>query len=180
MTEPSPERGPVLIQVEYRIDPARAPDYVRAMYVLRLERLRDGALRWDLFSDPADPSRYDVGPRAEDVDVVYTELVGEERVRRKASLADLLERIEGSGRSVLFAEARHADPRELALKAVAQLRPLVELLAKLVGELDDRPQVNLRIAPEWIAARAALLEALAPYPEARAAAAERLAALGGG
>ena len=140
--------------------------------------LLDACDRW--LRDPADPTRYDVGPRAEDVDVVYTELVGEERVRRKASLGDLLERIEGSGRNVLYTEAKHADPRELALKAVAPLRPLVELLAKLVGELDERPQVSLHLAPEWLAVRAALLEALAPYPEARAAAAARLAALGGG
>jgi hypothetical protein len=28
------------------------------MHAVRLERLRDGALRWELFHDPADPSRY--------------------------------------------------------------------------------------------------------------------------
>jgi hypothetical protein len=31
---------------------------VRAMQEVRLERLRDGALRWELFHDPADPHRY--------------------------------------------------------------------------------------------------------------------------
>ena len=32
--------------------------FVQAMHEVRLERLRDGALRWELFHDPADPSRY--------------------------------------------------------------------------------------------------------------------------
>jgi MFS family permease len=56
--EPPAEHGPVLVTVEYRIEPARAADFGRAMQEVRLERLRDGALRWDLFHDPADPGRY--------------------------------------------------------------------------------------------------------------------------
>jgi hypothetical protein len=35
-----------------------AGDFVQAMADVRLERLRDGALRWELFHDPADLSRY--------------------------------------------------------------------------------------------------------------------------
>ncbi len=54
---------------------------------------------------------------------------------------------------------------------------IVELTAKLVGELDERPQVNVLLAPEWLAVRAALLAALRPYPEARVAVAARLAAM---
>jgi hypothetical protein len=56
--EPLAEQGPVLVTVEYRIDPVHAGDFVRAMREVRLERLRDGALRWELFHDPADPQRY--------------------------------------------------------------------------------------------------------------------------
>ncbi|MDW8365982.1 MAG: MFS transporter [Abditibacteriales bacterium] len=52
------EQGPVLVIIAYRIDPARAHDFVLAMRDLRLERLRDGAIRWDLFRDAADPGRY--------------------------------------------------------------------------------------------------------------------------
>jgi quinol monooxygenase YgiN len=52
------EHGPVLVAVEYRIDPAQAADFARAMQEVRLERLRDGAMRWELFQDPADPQRY--------------------------------------------------------------------------------------------------------------------------
>jgi len=56
--EPEGDRGPVLITVEYRVDPARAEDFARAMRDVRRIRLRDGAFRWDLLSDPGDPGRY--------------------------------------------------------------------------------------------------------------------------
>jgi MFS family permease len=56
--EPDADRGPVLVTVEYRIDPASAEDFARAMRDVRRTRLRDGAFRWDLLSDPADPGRY--------------------------------------------------------------------------------------------------------------------------
>jgi len=56
--EPEGDRGPVLITVEYRIDPAADADFARAMRDVRRTRLRDGAFRWDLLSDPADPGRY--------------------------------------------------------------------------------------------------------------------------
>jgi MFS family permease len=51
------ERGPVLVTVEYRIDPARAGEFLDAIRPLRAARLRDGALRWDLFQEVGDPAR---------------------------------------------------------------------------------------------------------------------------
>jgi MFS family permease len=56
--EPPAEHGPVLVTVEYRINPRHAGDFARAMREVRLERLRDGAIRWELFNDPADAQRY--------------------------------------------------------------------------------------------------------------------------
>ena len=55
---PEADGGPVLIQVEYRIDPARADDFVAAMQSVKRFRRRDGAMRWALFNDAADPARY--------------------------------------------------------------------------------------------------------------------------
>ena len=51
-----PDRGPVLVTVEYRIDPERAADFAQAMRDVRRIRLRDGALQWGLFVDAADPA----------------------------------------------------------------------------------------------------------------------------
>jgi MFS family permease len=51
------DRGPVMVTVEYRIDPARGAEFVRAMQKLRRIRLRDGAYFWELFTDAEDPAR---------------------------------------------------------------------------------------------------------------------------
>ena len=53
-----PQDGPVLVTVEYRVNPEHAPDFTSAMQAVRRQRLRDGALRSGLYSDPADPGRY--------------------------------------------------------------------------------------------------------------------------
>ncbi len=56
--DPNPEDGPVLVTVTFRINPERAEDFVRAAHELGRVRRRDGAVRWSLFRDPFDPTRY--------------------------------------------------------------------------------------------------------------------------
>jgi hypothetical protein len=51
------ERGPVLVTVEYRVPADRAADFRAAVELLRAARLRDGAIRWDLFQDVEDAER---------------------------------------------------------------------------------------------------------------------------
>jgi len=53
--EPSPEDGPILVTIEYRIDPGDAVRFRAAMFHLREIRLRDGAFRCSVFNDLADP-----------------------------------------------------------------------------------------------------------------------------
>lgn len=57
-TDPHPDRGPVLVTIEYRIDPARAEEFATAMEPMGRVRRRDGAYRWALYADVADPARY--------------------------------------------------------------------------------------------------------------------------
>ncbi|HEX9428716.1 MAG TPA: MFS transporter [Candidatus Polarisedimenticolia bacterium] len=52
------ERGPVLVTVDYRIDTANARSFAEAMRAVRRIRLRDGAIRWDLFNDLEDETRF--------------------------------------------------------------------------------------------------------------------------
>ncbi len=52
------EEGPVMVTLEYLIDPARAPDFAAVMQRTRRARLRQGALSWGLFRDVAVPGRY--------------------------------------------------------------------------------------------------------------------------
>jgi quinol monooxygenase YgiN len=55
---PDLEDGPVLIKVEFRVPAERANDFLEAMDAMRSFRRREGAVRWDLFRDLADPDRY--------------------------------------------------------------------------------------------------------------------------
>ena len=52
------EKGPVMVSVEYHIDPSRQADFRRLMHSLRASRLRDGAVGWHLYADPTVAGRY--------------------------------------------------------------------------------------------------------------------------
>jgi MFS family permease len=55
---PDPDEGPVLVTAEYRVRHETAGQFVLAMRQLGRVRRRDGAMRWGLFRDPAEPGRY--------------------------------------------------------------------------------------------------------------------------
>ena len=50
--------GPVMVTVEYLIDPARAAEFDEVMRLTRQARLRQGVLSWSLFRDTTVPGRY--------------------------------------------------------------------------------------------------------------------------
>src|SRR4029453_19202466 len=50
--------GPVLVTIEYTIDPARAEDFLRAVHAQHGLRRRDGAIAWGIYRDTEDPRRY--------------------------------------------------------------------------------------------------------------------------
>jgi MFS family permease/quinol monooxygenase YgiN len=52
------EDGPVMVTVQYQIDPAQAEAFAQVMQRTRRARLRQGALSWGLFRDVATPGRY--------------------------------------------------------------------------------------------------------------------------
>jgi MFS family permease len=56
--EPQPDDGPVLVTVEYDVDPADAEAFMTAMQELRRIRRRDGAFRWELYEDLERPGCY--------------------------------------------------------------------------------------------------------------------------
>jgi MFS family permease len=55
--EPDAEEGLVLVIVDYRIDPENAKEFDQAIERLGRIRRRDGAIRWGVFHDVADPAR---------------------------------------------------------------------------------------------------------------------------
>jgi MFS family permease len=51
------DRGPVMVTIEYRINPAEQESFERAMHHVRRLRRRDGAFMWEIFTDMHDPGR---------------------------------------------------------------------------------------------------------------------------
>lgn len=53
-----PREGRIQVDIEYRIDPARSPEFLALMQESRRSRLRQGALDWQLLHDLYEPGRY--------------------------------------------------------------------------------------------------------------------------
>lgn len=94
-----------------------------------------------------------------------------------AAADDLLGRLRALNRETadVLAAAKRAADHELRLKAIARAEKQIELEGRMLGELADGQTVNVLVLPEWLALRGAVLAALAPFPEARAAVAVALA-----
>jgi len=148
-------------------DADRLKDELEHIYA-RINKLFGACDEW--LTDADDPTRYDLGPRAHELKVTYEEPQSDGRaLRRKATLAELLATVEDTGdtrRGVVMVETKSADPRDLILKTAGRLQGQLELVAKLIGELDERPQINLNISPEWLELRAVIVQALQPHPDA--------------
>jgi MFS family permease len=52
------DAGPVLVSVEYRIDPAKTEEFLRLLHRGKSVRKRDGAYAWGIYQDVADRSRF--------------------------------------------------------------------------------------------------------------------------
>jgi hypothetical protein len=77
-------------------------------------------------------------------------------------------------------KAEGAGDLRTALGAIREARGNLELLAKLLGELDERPIVNLNVSPEWLELRTVIVGALEPHPEARGAVLSAIEGAGSG
>ena len=100
-----------------------------------------------------------------------------EDVRQALDIVGQLKAINGAALMVL-GEARRSGNGELALKAIDRIHRQIELQAKLLGELDDRPQINVLVSPEWLSLRLVIVQALTAYPEAHRAVLGALSASG--
>ena len=56
--EPSPDDGPVLIQLEYRIDPVNLDAFLRTIHSVEATRRRNGATSWAVFRDLGEDGRF--------------------------------------------------------------------------------------------------------------------------
>ena len=80
----------------------------------------------------------------------------------------------------ILGAAETTSEHRLALAAIRESRSNLELLAKLLGELDERPVVSLNISPEWLELRTVIVGALDAHPDARGAVLRAIEGTGNG
>jgi hypothetical protein len=92
-----------------------------------------------------------------------------EEAREMAQAGTLLQRLTDLHAETLtiLKEARQNRNGELALKAIARLEKQLELEARLIGQLNEAPQVNLNVSIDQL--QVIILNALAGFPDARIA-----------
>jgi len=112
--------------------------------------------------------------RAEHIPAALSKAAEAEETAHALDVVKQLRYINGAALTVLR-DARTAGDGDLTLKAVDRVLKQISLQAKLLGDLDDRPQINVLVSPEWVALRGQLVAALLPFPEARVAVAAVLA-----
>jgi hypothetical protein len=68
--------------------------------------------------------------------------------------------------TTILEKAETAGDLKTALLGIREARGCIELLAKVEGQLDDRPQINITLNAEWIELKTRIVATLKPYPEA--------------
>ena len=92
-----------------------------------------------------------------------------QEAREVANADDLLGQVKSlQARAMgILATAESTLNLRTALAAIREARGCIELLAKLTGELNENPVVNITISQEWLEVRTVLLAALERHPEAK-------------
>jgi hypothetical protein len=111
-----------------------------------------------------------------------TTLAKAQEAEEVAQADDLLDQVRDLQERALaiLDKADEAGELRTALSAIREARGNLELLAKLLGELDDRPQLNILVSPEWLELRTVIVGALEPYSEARGAVLAAIEGVGNG
>ncbi len=118
--------------------------------------------------------------RAEHVSQTLAKAHEAKEVTRGDDLLEQVRQLRGKAVSLLL-KAEAAGDYRTALAGIREARACLELLLEVEGELNRVTNVNVLIAsPDWRATRGALLTALRPHPEARAAVVAELLKLEGG
>lgn len=103
------------------------------------------------------------------VPVLMAEAAAAHRFTQAVTLVDRLEQLTGEAHRIKGKAEASGDLRT-SLAAVRELVRVVELLARLDGEIDEQPVINIAVVPEW----RIVLGVLEAYPEARIAVARAL------
>lgn len=108
---------------------------------------------------------------------ITTSLTKASQAREVADADNLLEQVKTlqSRALSILDKAESGNDLKTALGGIREARACLELLAKLTGEIDARPQVNITFTREWADLRLTITSALTAFPEAREAVSSALA-----
>lgn len=111
-----------------------------------------------------------------------THLLKAKEVEEAARADDLLEQLRHLQTHAfdILQRAENAGDLRTALAAISQARGTLELLAKLLGELDEGTTVNVLASPEWLELRTVIVATLEPHQEARSAVLRTIEGTGNG
>ena len=110
------DRGPILVKIEYRIDPNDRADFLRALDELGQERRRDGAFAWGVFEDAGAFGRFEEAYLIESwlelmhlrERVTNTDRMLEEEIRQMLKEPPRIEFLVAAEREPLFGKRRIA------------------------------------------------------------------------
>lgn len=149
-----------------------------------LKRIRKMSDACDEYlQDPEDPEKYYLGPRADEVDVVYetweavTSLKGETSAKRNRTIKPLsgwLDELAGLGGNSIEVRQRYADPRRLLLDAAAGLHDYIDIVSRISDQMREAV-ADAAASREWAEVRAIIMRVLDDYPEAKKALQKELA-----
>ena len=102
----------------------------------RMQKLYDACDEY--LQHPEDPERYDLGPKAWEIDVAYR--IPDPKSRTKTisghdTLNGLLAKLEAGNIKPLSIRLRHSDPRKLIIETASVLSKQLELIAKIQGQV---------------------------------------------
>lgn len=114
-------------------------------------------------TDPDDPQKYTLDPRDDEVNVVYLDFKESPPVKKRAKLQDLInDRVDNDKTPIDF-RVSSADNRELLLKSVDRMSKLLELIARITGELKN-VEVNVYNTHLYQQLQAVVLEVTEDLP----------------
>ncbi len=109
------------------------------------------------------------------ITAAMVQAAGVAEIAHADSLLDQVNELKREARAIKD-KAEQANDYKTALMGIRELTRIIELLAKLQGELQENQTINiLAVSPEWVKTRTAILQSLEPYPDARQAVIKALA-----
>jgi hypothetical protein len=121
----------------------------------------------EYLEDPKKPDTYYLGPRAQEMDVVYYEKVGKKMVKRRMNLQTLISRLRKEHKkTIVEVKYKHADPRKLIIDTASTLTRQLELIGKIQGHIKDIV-VHYTLNEIWIKVKSIIYKATEKHPEVR-------------